>query len=152
MENHMIVGQIFEKDKNDSNSTSPSINENEEYCFHLLNDSAIDDDPLLPDSPLCGTIVSNLWEDENDIKEIDDALCSLDDWSLCGDSIENYVVEFVSNASKYYERGRYKSPLYVSILFKMQASDHYVYWLPQSCFYLFIYKMPMYRKRVRLRS
>ena len=50
------VEKIFEKDKNDSNSTSPPIEEDEEYCFV----SAIDDDPLLLDSSLCGTIVSNL--------------------------------------------------------------------------------------------
>ena len=52
--------KIFEKDKNDSSSASPPTNENEEYCFDILNDSAIDDDPLLPDSLLCGIIVSNL--------------------------------------------------------------------------------------------
>ena len=75
------VEKIFEKDKKDSNSASPPTNENEEYCFDILNDSAIDDDHLLLDSPPCGTIVSNLWEDENGIKEIDDALCSLDDKS-----------------------------------------------------------------------
>jgi hypothetical protein len=26
------------------------------------------------------------------------------------------------------------------MLFKMQATDHYMHWLPQSCCYLFIYK------------
>ena len=136
------VEKIFVKDKNESISASPPIkNEDEEYCFDLLNDSAMDDDSLLPDSPLSGSIVSNLWEDENDINdinEIDDPLCSLDDKSLCGDSIENYIVEFASNACKYYERGRNKSPLYVSTLFKMQAIDYYMHWLPQSCCYLFI--------------
>jgi len=147
------VEKIFVKDKNDSISTSPPIkNEDEEYCFDLLNDSVIDDDPLLPDSPLCGTIVSNIWEDESDINELDDPLCSLDDNSLWGDSSENYTVVFSSNACKYYKRGRDKSPLYVSTLFKMQATDHYMYWLLQSCCYLFMYKMPMHRKRVRLKS
>ena len=144
--------KIFEKDKKDSNSASPPTNENEEYCFDILNDSAIDDDPLLPDSPLCGTIVSNIWEDETDINDIDDTLCSLDDKSLCGDSIKNYVLEFTFDACNYYERGRNKIPLYVSTLFKMQATDYYMHWLPQSCCYLFIYKIPMHRKRVRLRS
>jgi hypothetical protein len=71
--------------------------------------------------------LSNLWEDENDIDEIDDPLCSLDDKSLCGDSIENYVVEFASNACNYYERGRNKSPLYVLTLLKLQAYDNYMH-------------------------
>ena len=58
------VEKIFVKDKNNSISASPPIkNEDEEYCFDLLYDNAIDDDPLFTDSPLCGKIVSNLWED-----------------------------------------------------------------------------------------
>ena len=60
--------QIFKHDTNDSNSATPPTNENEEYCFDILNDSAIDDDSLLLDSPPCGTIVSSLWEDAHDIK------------------------------------------------------------------------------------
>ena len=100
---------------------------NEEYCFDLSNDSDMDDDSLLPDSPLCETIMSNLWEDEIDINEIDYTLCSLYDKSLYGDSIKNYVVEFIFDACKYYERGRNKSPLYVSTLFKMQATDYYMH-------------------------
>ena len=115
------VEKIFEKDTNDSNSATPPTNENEEYCFDILNDSAIDDDSLLLDSPPCGTIVSRLWEDAHDIKEIDDTLSLFDDWSLCGDSTKNYVVEFVSNACNYYERRRNNSPLYVFTLLKMKA-------------------------------
>ena len=42
--------------------------------------------------------------------------------------------------------------LYVTMLFKMQSTDHYMHWLPQNCCYLFIYRMPMHRKRVRLKS
>ena len=91
-------------------------------------------------------------EDESDLIEFDDPLCSLDDKSLCGDSIQNHVGIFNFNACNYYERGRDKNPLYVSMLFKMQAIDHYMHWLPQNCCYLFIYKMPMHRKRVRLKS
>jgi hypothetical protein len=91
-------------------------------------------------------------EDESDLIEFDDPLCSLDDKSLCGDSIQNYVVMFNFNACNYYERGRDKNPLYVSMLFKMQAFDYYMHWLPQICCYLFIYKIPMHRKRVRLKS
>jgi hypothetical protein len=29
------------------------------------------------DDPLCDIIVSNIWEDENDIVKLDDPLCSL---------------------------------------------------------------------------
>jgi hypothetical protein len=32
-------------------------------------------------------------------------------------------VEFAYNACNYYERGRSKSPLYIPIVFKMQASS-----------------------------
>ena len=53
---------------------------------------------FLLDNPLCEIILSNLWEDDNDINDIYDPLCSLDDKSLCGVSIENYDVEFASNA------------------------------------------------------
>jgi hypothetical protein len=51
---------------------------------------------------------------------------------LCGDSIHNYDFEFTFDACKYFERGRDKSCLYVSILFKMQATHNYMLWLPQS--------------------
>jgi hypothetical protein len=62
------------------------------------------DDPSLLSTPPCGTIVSNIWENESDIKQIYDAITSLDDWSLCGDSIQNYVVKFALDACKFYER------------------------------------------------
>ena len=110
--------------------------------------------PLLniDDDPLCEISLSSLWEDHDDLKEIDDTICSLDDLSLCGDSIHNYVVESTLDACKFYERGRDKSPLYISMLFKMQPTDYYMNWLPHICCYLFTYKMPMHRKRVRLKS
>jgi hypothetical protein len=85
----------------------------------------------LPSSPPYGTIISNIWEDAPDIKEIDDAIRSLDDWSLCGDSIQNYVVKFAFDACKYYERGRETSPLYVTTLFKIQATHPYMHWISQ---------------------
>jgi hypothetical protein len=34
----------------------------------------MDDDSLLPGSPLCGTITTNIWEDESDLVELDDPL------------------------------------------------------------------------------
>jgi hypothetical protein len=60
-------------------------------------------------------------------------------------------IKFGSTTCNYYERGR-KTYIYVSMLFKMQPTDHYMHWLPQNCCYLFIYKMPMHRKGVRLKS
>ena len=106
----------------------------------------------IDDDPLCDISLSQLWEDCDEIKEIDDTIDSLDDLSLCGDSTENYVVKFTFDACNYYERGRNKSPLYTSMLLKMQATDYYMHWIPHSCCYLFIYKLPMHRKMVRLKS
>ena len=59
---------------------------------------------------------------------------------------------FNFNACNYYERGRDKNSFYVSMLFKMQAIDYYMHWLLQILCYLLIYKIPMHRKRVRLKS
>ena len=87
---------------------------------------------IIDDDPLCDFSLSNLWEDCDEIKEIDDTMSSLDDLSLCGDSTENYVVKFAFDDCNYYDRGRNKSPLYVSTLFKLQATDHYMHWLPQN--------------------
>jgi hypothetical protein len=115
---------------------------------HILTN----DDLSLSSSPLCGTIMTNIWEDESDIIELDDPLCSLHDNSLCGECIQNYEIKFTFDACNYYERGRDKSPLYISMSFKMQATDHYMHYLPLSCCYLFIYETPMHRKRVRLKS
>jgi hypothetical protein len=60
-------------------------------------------------------------------------------------------VKFVSTTCNYYERG-IRLYLYVSLLFKIQPNDHYMHWILQNCCYLFIYKMPMHRKGVRLKS
>jgi hypothetical protein len=106
---------------------------------------------FLVDDPPCETIVSHIWEHVNDIEALDDPFWSLYDNYICGKSTGNYVVEFASNACNIYERGRSKSPLYVPILFRMQVSDHDILWLPKTC-YFFMYEMPMYRKRVRLKS
>jgi hypothetical protein len=131
-------------------STSPPFktNEEDEFCF----DSALDDDTFLLDDPPCETILSHLWEDENDIEALDDPFFSLDDNSICGDSFGNYVVEFASNAYNYYEMERSKSPLYVTTLFIMQALVHDILCLPQTCCFFFMYKMPIHIKRVRLKS
>jgi hypothetical protein len=51
---------------------------------HILTN----DDLLLSSSPLCETVMTNIWEDEIYIIELDDPLGSLDDNSLCGESIQ----------------------------------------------------------------
>jgi hypothetical protein len=65
---------------------------------------------------------------------------------------KNNEIKFTFDACNYYERARDKSPLYFSMSFKMQATDHYMHYLPLSCCYLFIYEMPMHRKRLSLKS
>ena len=82
------------------------------------------------DDPLCDISLSQLWEDFDEIKEIDDTMISLDDLSSCGDSTENYVVKFTFDACNYYERGRNKRPIYISMIRKMQATDYYMNWIP----------------------
>jgi hypothetical protein len=71
-----------------------------------------------------------IWEDEQDIEDFNDPFLSLDDNSICGDSIGIYVVKFASIACNIFGRGRSKSPLYVPALFKLQASSHDMLWLP----------------------
>jgi hypothetical protein len=48
---------------------------------------------MIYDDPLSDINLSNLWDDHDDVEEIDDIICSLDDFSLCGDYIHKYVTE-----------------------------------------------------------
>jgi hypothetical protein len=64
---------------------------------HILTN----DDLSLSSSPLCGTIMTNIWEDESDIIELYDPLCSSDDNSLCGEYIQNYEIKFTFDACNY---------------------------------------------------
>jgi hypothetical protein len=73
--------------------------------------------------------MSPIWEDVNDIVPLYDPFFSLDEHYICGVPIGSYVVEFASNACNIFERGS-KSPLCVSTLFKMQASNHDMLCLP----------------------
>jgi hypothetical protein len=52
----------------------------------------------IDDDPLCDIVVSNIWEDESDLVELDNPLCSLNDLYLCGGSVHNYDVEFTFDA------------------------------------------------------
>jgi hypothetical protein len=74
-----------------SSYPSPTPSNGNEYI--LTND-----DLSLSSSPLSGTIMTNIWEDESDIIELDDPLCSLDDNSFCGESIQNYENKFTFDA------------------------------------------------------
>jgi hypothetical protein len=87
----------------------------------------------------------------NDIEALDNPFFSLDDNYICDNSIGNYV-EFASIACNIFERRRCKRTLYVTTLFKMQEYDHDMPSLTKTCFYLFMYEMPMHRKRVTLKS
>jgi hypothetical protein len=136
-----------EKDKEEQKKIEEQEEQGEGECSSYPSSTPNNGNTQIPmntpsytvdDDPLCDKIVSNIWEDENDLVELDDPLCSLDDLYLCGDSTHNYDVEFTFDACKYFERGRDKSPVYASMLFKLQATKHYMHWLLQSCCYLFI--------------
>ena len=67
------------------------------------------------------------------------------------------VVGRLDSSSRHHRRTAPGAPLVArfcdqAMLFKTQAIDYYMHWLPQVCCYLFIYKTPMHRKRVRLKS
>ena len=71
---------------------------------------------------------------------------------------DRYIVDFVHNATEnYYERGKYgcqnshvtKTPLFMLKVLKLHLL--YLPILNALCFIDFFYKMPMRRKRVRLK-
>ena len=51
----------------------------------------------------------------------------------------------------YYERGTTSPPLYVSNTIELQETAYAMYWPSLDVHELFLYDMPMHRKRVRLR-
>ena len=51
----------------------------------------------------------------------------------------------------YYERGTTSPPLYVTNTIKLQEIAYAMYWSLLDVHELFLYDMPMHRKRVRLR-
>jgi hypothetical protein len=142
----------------------------------IFYDSTLDDGPILLEDPPCLELVTNLWEDKDDMLAVCDNtlthesptlflnspiytiekflyaekyLCGLKLSCTNNHSTHNHHVYDVS--CNYFERGR-RPYLYVFLLFKIQPTDHHMHWLPQNCCYLFIYKMPMHRKGVRLKS
>jgi hypothetical protein len=74
--------------------------------------------------------------------------CSID--LLPADDSNGYMVEFISNACNYYERGGDKSPHYATNNYKLQGAADNIHWKTSIHCYSFIYKMPMNRKEVRL--
>ena len=57
-----------------------------------------------------------------------------------------YMVEYTSITCNYYERGGYENPLYATNNYGLQVTFVNMHWKTS-----FIYKMPMHRKKVRLR-
>jgi hypothetical protein len=62
-----------------------------------------------------------------------------------------YMVEFISTTCNYYERGGDKNPLYVTNNYMLQVNIVNMHWETSIYGDSFIYKMPMHRKKVRLR-
>ena len=59
--------------------------------------------------------------------------------------------EFTFTSCNYYERGGDKSPLYVTNNYMLQVNIVNMHWETSIYGDSFIYKMPMHRKKVRLR-
>jgi hypothetical protein len=62
-----------------------------------------------------------------------------------------YMVEYTPTTCNYYERGGVENPLYVTINYMLQVHNDNMHWKIPIYFYSLIYKMPMHRKKVRLR-
>jgi hypothetical protein len=63
----------------------------------------------------------------------------------------SYTINFPASKCNYYERGGYKHPLYVNDNYKMHLPTVYMLWYTLIGCDSFIYKIPMHRKKVRLR-
>jgi hypothetical protein len=96
-----------------------------------------------------GSSVSFLSKELYELLELQNIeKCSID--LLLADDSNGYMVEFTSNACNYYERGGDRSPHYATNNYKLQGADVNIHWKTTIYCYLFIYKMPMHRKEVRL--
>jgi hypothetical protein len=62
-----------------------------------------------------------------------------------------HTTKFSSSNCNYYEKGGVKYPLYASSNDMMCSPTNDMQWYASTCCYLVIYKMPMHRKKVRLR-
>ena len=66
-------------------------------------------------------------------------------------SSQDHIVEFAFHACNYYERGGDKCSLYAFNNYKLHSSTDNIRWYALIYCDLFIYKMPMHRKKIRLR-
>lgn len=123
----------------------------------IVYDNALDDGPMLLDDINYTTIKSEFREVYPTILEIDKnyVLVDHEKYDLC----DGYIVEFIHDATEnYYERGKYgcrsfhvtKTPL-----FKLKVWKILLFYLPMHfiMFFmdLFVYKILMHRKYVRLK-
>ena len=67
------------------------------------------------------------------------------------DDCKGYMVEFASTTCNYYEKGGDKSPLYATNNYGLQVTIVNMHWETSIYCDSFIYKMPIHRKKVRLR-
>ena len=137
------------------------------FCLENVYDKALDDGPILVacdpiplanDQSSCYKMVKSGFECFNPtIFELDKnyVLVDHEKHALC----DSYIVEFIHDATEnYYERGKYgcrsfhgtKTPLYMLKVLKLL-----LFYLPMlvTLFFvnLFVYKIPMHRKWVRLK-
>jgi hypothetical protein len=63
----------------------------------------------------------------------------------------SYTINFPSSKCNYYERGGYKHPLYANDSYKLHLPTINMHWYTPIVCDSFIYKIPMHRKKLRLR-
>ena len=66
-------------------------------------------------------------------------------------SSHGHIAEIAFHACNYYERGGDKCNFYVSNNYKLHSPTKNIHWYTFVCCNSFIYKMPMHRKKVRIR-
>ena len=73
-------------------------------------------------------------------------------FTFARDDFDEYNMQVLAAPTcNYYERGTTSPPLYVSNRKKLQETTYAMYWPFLVVHELFLYDMPMHRKRVRLR-
>ena len=73
-------------------------------------------------------------------------------FTIAHDDFDEYNMHVLAAPTcNYYERGTTSPPLYVSDMIKLQETANAMYWPLLDVHELFLYDIPMHRKRVRLR-
>ena len=138
-----------------------------EFCLENVYDKALDDGPMLLDNIMHSTIESDQSScfsmSKSGFAIFNPTIFELDKSYVFVDHEKNalcdsYIVQFVHDATEnYYERGKYgcrnfhstKTPLILKVL------KLFLFYLPMliTLFFmnLFVYKIPMHRKWVRLK-